>query len=161
MLCNATHCKSICWSPSHADNRNVLEHHLAAKQYLVHSIWGMHNGELERYMLKQWPTVDNTRSNWYPVQAEVDTVKSHFIQSTSDNIVELHDLHCFESNAECLTVIDSLPADNKYLLPVVECVWGGVCGPCPMLRESKAANEWADATLLPGRSNPGLEPHQI
>jgi hypothetical protein len=65
-------------------------------------------------MLKQRPTLDITRSNWYQVRTQVDQVKSHFIQSARDNIAELYDLHRFESTAERLEFLDSLLADNKY-----------------------------------------------
>jgi len=92
-------------------------------------------------MLKQPPTLDITRSIRYQVRAQVDKVKSHFIQSAKDNIAELYDLHHFECNAERLEFIDSLLADNKYLFPVAECVEGGVRGPNPTQRVSKAANE--------------------
>ena len=85
--------------------------------------------------------MDITRSNLYQVWAPVDMVKSHLIQSTRDNIVELYSLHCFESAAEHLEFIDSLLADNKYHFSVAECEEGGVHGPNPMQRESKAANE--------------------
>jgi len=97
-------------------------------------------------MPKQWPTSDITCSNWYQVRAQDDKVKSHFIQSARDNIPELYDLHRFESTAEHLEFIDSLLADNKYLFPIAERVEGGVCGPNPMQRESKAANEWLAST---------------
>jgi len=122
-------CESIHWSPTPVDIRDVLEHCNAAKQHLVHSIWGMPMGDLARGMLKQRPTLDITRSNWYQVCAQVDKVKSHFIQSARDNIAEQYDLHSFESNAERLEFIDSLLADNEYLFPVAESVEGGVCGP--------------------------------
>jgi len=92
-------------------------------------------------MLKQRPTLDITRSNRYQVRAQVDKVKSHFIQSAMDNIAELYDLHRFESNAERLEFIDSLLADNKYLFPLPERVEGGVCSPNPTQRVSKAANK--------------------
>jgi hypothetical protein len=71
------------------------------------------------------------------------------IQSARDNIAQLYDLHRFESAAERLEFIDSLLADNKYLCPVAEHVEGGVRGPNPTQRESKAANEWPASTLLP------------
>jgi hypothetical protein len=112
-------------------------------------------------MLKQRPTLDITRSNWYQVRAQVDKVKSHFIQSARDNIAELYDLHRFESTAERLEFIDSLLADNKYLFPIAERVEGGVRGPNATQRESKAANEWLASTLLPGGSNPAVYLHQI
>jgi len=131
------------------------------KQHLVHSIGNAHKGDLERGMLKQWPTLDITRSNRNQVRAQVDMVKSHFIQSARDNIAELHDLHRFESAAERLEFIDSLLADNKYLFPVAERVEGGVHGPNPMQRESKAANKWPESTLLPVGSNPAVYLHQI
>jgi len=92
-------------------------------------------------MLKQRPTLDNTHSNQYQVCAQVDQVKSHFIQFARDNIAELYDLHRFESNAECLQFIDSLLADNKYLFPVAEHVEGGVRDPNPTPRVLKAANK--------------------
>jgi len=112
-------------------------------------------------MLKQRPTLDVTRSNRYQVRAHVDKVKSHFIQSAWDNIAELYDLHRFESATERLEFIDSLLADNKYLLPVAERVEGAVRGPNPMQRELKADNEWPASTLLLGGSNPGVYLHQI
>jgi len=121
----------------------------------------MHKGDLERGMLNQRPTVDITRSNRYQVRAQADKVKSHFIQSVRDNIAELYDLHHFESAAERLEFIDSLLADNKYLFPVAERVEGGVRGPNPTQRESKADNEWLASTLLPGGGNPAVYLHQI
>jgi hypothetical protein len=123
-----------------ADNRDVLEHHYAAKQHLVHSIRGTHKGDLDRGMLNQRPTVYITRSNWYQVRPQIDTVKSNFIHSARDNIAELYDLRCFESAAECLYFINSLLLDNKYLILVAERVEGGVRSPNPIQRESKADN---------------------
>jgi hypothetical protein len=84
--------------------------------------------------------LDITPSNRYRVPAQVDKVKSHFIQSARDNIVELYDLHGFESAAERLEFIESLLADNKYLFPIAEGVEGGVRGSNPTQRESKATN---------------------
>jgi hypothetical protein len=133
--------KSISCRPTLADNRDVLEQRYGAKRHLVHSIRGTHKGDLEGGMLNQRPALDITRSNWYQVRAQVDKVKYHFIQSTRDNIAEHYDLHQFESAAEHLEFIDSLQADNKYHFPIAERVEGGVCGPNPMQRESKAANE--------------------
>jgi hypothetical protein len=78
-----------------------------------------------------------------------------------DNIAELYDLHCFKSAAECLEFIHSLLADNKYLFPVAERVEGGLPGPNPTQRESKADNKWLESTLLPGRGNPAVNLHQI
>jgi len=112
-------------------------------------------------MLKQRHMLDITRSNWHQVRAQVDMVKSHFIQSARDNIAEQYDLHRFESAAERLEFIDSLLADNKYLFPVAERVEGGVRGTNPTQRESKAANKWPASTLLPGGSNPAVYLHQI
>jgi hypothetical protein len=112
-------------------------------------------------MLKQQPTLDITRSNWYQVRAQVNQVESHFIQSATDNVAELYDLHRFESTAERLESIDSLLADNKYLFPIAERVEGGVRGPNSMQRESKAANEWLASTVLPGGSNPTVSRHEI
>jgi hypothetical protein len=119
-----------------------MAHRNAAKHHLVHSIRGMHKGDFGRGMVKEWPTLDITCSNRYQVRAQVDKVKSHFIHSARDNIAELYDLHLFESAAEGLEFIDSLQAGNKYLFTMSECVEGGVRGPNPTQRESKAANEW-------------------
>jgi hypothetical protein len=112
-------------------------------------------------MRNQWPTLHITHSNRYQVQAQVDKVKSHFIQSARDNIAELYDLHQFESAAENMEFIHSLLGDNKYHFPIEECVEGGVCGPNPTQIESKAAYEWLVSTLLPGGSNPTVCGHQI
>jgi len=91
----------------------------------------------------------------------VDKVKSHFIQSARDNIADLYNLHRFESDAKRLKFIDSLLADNKYLVPVAGCVEGGVCGPNPMQRELKTAKEWPTSTLLSGESNSAFYLHQL
>jgi len=91
----------------------------------------MHKRDPEREMLKQRPTLDSTRSYRYQVRAQVDMVKSHFIQAPRDTIAELYDLHRFESNAEHLDFIDSHLADNKNLFPLAERVEGGVCSPNP------------------------------
>jgi hypothetical protein len=112
-------------------------------------------------MLNQRPMVDITRSNQYLVRAQVDKVKSHFIQSVRDNIAELYNLHRFESTTERLEFIDSLLADNTYLFPVAGHVEGGVCGPNPTQRELKADNESLASTLLHGGSNPTVYLHQI
>jgi hypothetical protein len=93
-------------------------------------------------MWKRRPTLDITLSIQYQVRAQVDKVTSHFIQSARDHIAELYDMHRFESDPECLDFIDSLLADNMYLFPVVQHVEGGVRGPNPTQRVSKAANEW-------------------
>ena len=112
-------------------------------------------------MLNQRPTVDITRSNRYQVRAQVDKVKSHFIQSPRNNIAELYDFHRFESAAERSEFIDSLLADNKYPCPIAERVEGGVRGPNPTQRESKADIKWLVSTLLPGGGNPAVYLHQI
>jgi len=121
----------------------------------------VHKGDLERGTLKQRPTLDITFSTRYQVRAQVNNVKSHFIQLASDNIAEIYDLHCFESAAERLEFIDSLLADNKYRFHVAERVEGGVRGPNPMHREWKVANEWPVYTVLPGGSNPKVYLHQV
>jgi hypothetical protein len=121
----------------------------------------MHKGDLERGMQNQQPTVDVTHSNWYQVRAQVEKVKSDFIQSVRDNIAELYDLHHFESAAEHLEFIHSLLADNKYHFPEAERVEGGVRNPNPTRRESKADNEWLASTLLPGRRYPAVDLAQI
>ena len=92
-------------------------------------------------MLKQRPKLDITHSDRYHVRAQVNKIKSHFIQSATYNIAELYDLHCFESAAERLELIACLLAHNKYLFPVAERVEGSVRGTNPTQRESKAANE--------------------
>ena len=105
--------------------------------------------------------MDITCSIWYQVRAQLDIVKSHFVQSARDNIVELYNLHRFESAAEHLEFIDSPLADNKYLFPIAERVEGGVRGPNATQRESKADDELLTSTLLPGGSNPAVYLHQI
>jgi len=112
-------------------------------------------------MLNQRPTVDITLSNRYQVRAQVDKVKSHFLQLARDNIVELYDLHRFESAAERLEFIDPLLTVNKYLFPIAEHVEGGVRGPNSMQRESKADKEWLASTSLPGGGNPAVSLRQI
>jgi hypothetical protein len=112
-------------------------------------------------MLIQQPTVEITRSNRYQVRTQVDTIKSHLIQSVRDNIAELYNLHRFESTAEHLQFIDSLLADNEYLFPIAERVEGGVRGPNPTQRESKADNEYLASNLLPGGINPAVYLHLI
>jgi len=101
-----------------------------------------------------------TCSNRYQVCAQVDKVKSHFIQPARDNIAELYDLHSFESDAECLEFIVSLLADNKYLFPLAEHVVGGVHSPNPTQRVSKAANKRPAYTWVPGEINPAGNLHQ-
>jgi hypothetical protein len=105
-------------------------------------------------MLKKWPTFDITRSNRHQVRAQVDKVKFHFVQSPSDKIAELYNLHRFEFAAECLEFINSFLAHNKYLFPVAEHMEGGVRSPNPTKRESKPPNKWPTSRLLPGGSNP-------
>jgi hypothetical protein len=78
--------------------------------------------------------LDIKHSNRYQVHAQVDKIKSHFIQSARDNIAELYDLHRLESAAERLEFIDSLLADNKYRFLVAESVESGVPGPKPTQR---------------------------
>jgi len=89
----------------------------------------------------QRPMLDITQSNWYQVHAQVDKIKSHFIQSARANIVELDELLRFESATEHWEFTGSLLADNKYLFPIAEHVEGGVHSPNPTQRESKAAIE--------------------
>jgi len=67
---------------------------------MVYTIWGTHKADLESGMLKQRPSLDITRSNWYQVWAQVDQDIFHCIQSAQDNITELCDLQHFESDAE-------------------------------------------------------------
>ena len=131
-LCNSRRCKSISWRPTLGDNRDVLEHCYAAKQHLLHSIRGMQKGDLERGMLYQGPTMDITHSNRLSVRAQVIKVKSHFIHSPQDNILELCDLHRFESAAEHLEFMDSPLADDMDLLCLAEQMEGGLCIPNPI-----------------------------
>jgi hypothetical protein len=71
-------------------------------------------------MLKQQPTVDFTCSYQYQVRAQVNNIKSLFIQSARDNIAGLYDLHRFDSATEHLAFIESLLAEIGYLVPVAE-----------------------------------------
>jgi len=112
-------------------------------------------------MLKQWTTLDIACSNQYQARAQVDKVKSYFIQSVRDNIEDIYDLHRLESAAEYLEFIESHLAENKYCFPVAERVEGGVHSPSPMKRESKAAKEWLASTFFPGGSNPTDYIHHI
>jgi len=121
----------------------------------------MHKRDLKRGMLNRRPTWDITRSNCYQVRAQVDMVKSHFIQSARDQIAEPYDLNSFGSNAERLEFIDSILTDNKYLFPLAERVEGGVHGANPMQRVLKADHEWPVSTSLPGGSNPAVYLFQI
>ena len=154
-----TCCESIRGEPTQADDRDVLEHHGAAKDPLAHRIRGMHQGDLERGMLNLRPTLDTTHSNRFQVRIQVDKVTSHCIESARDKIPELYDHHRFESTAEHLEFIDSHQGDNKYLFPIAAHVEGGACGPNQTHRESKAANEWLASTLLPSGSNPKVYVH--
>jgi len=101
----------------------------------------MHRGDIESSMLKQRPTLDIARSNQYHVQAQLDKVIFHLIESMKHNIAELYDLHQFESAAENLEFIDALLADNTYLSLVAQNVEAGVHGPNPTQRESEADHE--------------------
>jgi hypothetical protein len=121
----------------------------------------VHKEDLERGILKKRPMLDITRSNRYQVRAQVDKVKSHFIQSARDHIGELYDLHPCESTTEHLEFINPLLADNRYLFPVAERVEDGVHSPNPTQRGSKAANEWRATTLLPSGSNHAVYVHSI
>jgi hypothetical protein len=121
----------------------------------------MHKGDHERGMLQRRPTLDVTRLILYPLQAQVEKVKFHFIQSARDHIAESYYLHHIESDAERLEFIDSLLTDNKYRFPVAEHLEGGVRSPNPAQRVSKDSNEWTASTLLPGRSNPWVYLYQI
>ena len=78
-----------------------------------------------------------------------------------DNIAEHYDLHHFESVAEHLEFIDSILADNKYLVPVAKHVEGGVHGPNPTHRESKADHAWLESTLPAGGGNRVVYVHQL
>jgi hypothetical protein len=60
----------------------------------------MHKGDIERGMLNPQPTLYITHSNRYQVRAQVNKVKSHFIQSARDNLGELYNLHRCKSTAE-------------------------------------------------------------
>jgi hypothetical protein len=111
-------------------------------------------------MQHQRPRVDITRSYWYQVRIQVHKVISNFIQTARDLIAELYDLNRFDSTAERLKFIDAFLADNKSLFLVAEGVKGGVRGPNPTQRESKADNKWLTSTLLPGGSNPAVYVHQ-
>jgi hypothetical protein len=105
--------------------------------------------------------VDTTCSNRYQGGAHVDKVKFNSIQLGRDNTAELSDLHRFGSDAENMEFIDSHLADNKSFYRKAEHAKGGERGPNPMRRESNAANEWEECTLLPGGSIPLGDLHYI
>jgi hypothetical protein len=106
----------------------------------------MHKGDLERGMLNLWPTLDIQRSNRYQVRAQVDKVKSQFLQSARDNITQLYDRHWFESVAVHCEFIDSLLAHNMSHSPIGGHVERDVRSPIPTQKESKAANQWLAST---------------
>jgi hypothetical protein len=85
--------------------------------------------------------LDNTLSNHYQVQAQVDKVKFRSIQSAQVNIAELYYLHRFESTAERLEFNDSLLADTKYLFAIAERVDGGLRSRNTTQRELKTVNQ--------------------
>jgi hypothetical protein len=127
---------TMCWesislSPTLADNRDLLEHHYAAKQHFIRTIRGTHQGDLQRCMLNKRPTLAIPRLNGYQVRTQIGKVRSHLIQSFRGNIAELHDLHRFESATQSLEFIDSHLPYNKYLFPLPEHVEGGVHGQNP------------------------------
>jgi len=72
---------------------------------------------------------DITHSNQYSVRPQVGTVITHRIQSASENITELGNFHCIDSDTVCLIYNDSLPADNQYHFPLADFVGGGMCSP--------------------------------
>jgi hypothetical protein len=92
-------------------------------------------------MRKQRLTLDITLSIQYRVQAQVSKVKFHIVQSAKDNIAVVFDPPCVESDAEHFEFIDSLPADNQHVSPVVQRVEDGVCSPNKPEGVSKAANK--------------------
>jgi len=115
---NTTQFKSIVWSTTLTHNRDVLEHRYAAKQHFVHCMWGVHKEKPEWGLRKQLPTVNITCSGQHQVRPQVNKARSHFIQLAEENIAELYDLPRIESATERLEFIDSLLADNKYLISV-------------------------------------------
>jgi len=94
----------------------------------------MQKADLESGIQKRCPRLDSTNSKQYQIRAEVNKVTSNFGELRRDDIAEHYDLHCFESNTECLEFIDSPLANIKDQFPVAECVEGGVCGPNPVQR---------------------------
>jgi hypothetical protein len=98
-----------------------------------------------------------------PVQfhTQVDYDGSHFIQLVIYNIAEFYDLHCFESYAEHLEFINSLLAENKYLVRIAQHMKSGVHCPNPTQTVSKAANKYRESTFVPGVTNCGLCSDQI
>jgi hypothetical protein len=105
-------------------------------------------------MLNQRSTLAIVRSHRCQVRAQVEKVKSHFIQTSRDNIAKLDNIHRFEYSAERLEFIDFRMVDNKNMFPVEKPVEGGALGPHPTQRESKPDNEWQASSLLLARGNP-------
>jgi len=119
-LCDVMNCTLNCWNPTLADNREVLEHHYAAKHHLVHGIWGTHKEDLVRGMLIQWPPVYIRCTNWYPIRAQVNMFKSQSFPSAQGKIAEYNDVHCSESDADHLEFMHSRQVDNQYISPAAE-----------------------------------------
>jgi len=71
-------------------------------------------------MVNGRPTLDITSSTRSPVQAQVDKVYSHSIQSARYQVAQLDDLHRIESDTARSEFIDSFLGDNKYLSAVAE-----------------------------------------
>jgi hypothetical protein len=121
----------------------------------------MHQGDLERGILKQQPTLDITHSRRYQIRAHVDKIRSDVIQSAGDTIAALYGLDQFQSDLEHLEFIEPLLVDNMYHVPGAEHVEGCVCSPNPTQRISKPADTWPASTLLPGATNPRVYLHAI
>jgi len=143
----------ICWRPTLGNNRDALEVHNPAKQHMVHCIWGIHKGDLERGMLKRWTMLEITHSNCYHVRTLVDEVNFHFIQITRDNIAECTDVHSFESEAQHLEMIDSLLSDNKNCFRSAERIEDGACSSNTAQIESNAANKCQASSWIASGSN--------
>jgi hypothetical protein len=87
-------------------------------RYLEYRVRSANEGDFERGLAPR--RVAYSLLNCHQVRAQLDRVKSHFIAAARDNVAELYGLNCCETDAERLSCVDALLADDKYLFPVAE-----------------------------------------
>jgi len=114
------HYEITSWSPTLADDRDVLEHSSAEKEHLVHSIRGTQKADFEGTMLNHTPKLDSSCSNQYQVWAQLDNVKSHLILSPRDIIAVLYNLKPLWIGCRAFGIHWFPSADNRYYYPVAD-----------------------------------------